>query len=173
MDDVRPADVDSLSADRRVIRNHRKLEGIVENAGRLLELDRAPGGFAGYLGSHPDFAATVADLKRNFKFLGDTSAYFFLAAVGEPVPSPEECGPRLTAPCPGCAGAIPPSSGYETRDGIGWGPVVVVAQRANAASHEPPLVTGRSAVGFWRAAEVKIRRVGGCCGRVAPAQLKQ
>jgi len=87
-----PADVDRLSADRRVIRNHRKLEGIVENAGRLLELDRAPGGFAGYLGSHPDFAATVADLKRNFKFLGDTSAYFFLAAVGEPVPSPEECG---------------------------------------------------------------------------------
>ena len=109
------------------------------------------GGFAGYLGSHPDFAATVADLKRNFKFLGDTSAYFFLAAVGEPVPSPEECGPCLTAPCPGCAGAIPPSSGYETRDGIGWGPVVLAARRRETLNAER----------------------GGHAATAAPAQLEQ
>jgi DNA-3-methyladenine glycosylase I len=85
-----PADVDRLSEDRRVIRNRRKIEGIVDNAARMLELDKGPGGFAGYLRSHADFAATVADLKRNFRFLGDTSAYFFLAAVDEPVPKIEE-----------------------------------------------------------------------------------
>ena len=85
-----PADVQRLSQDPRVIRNHRKIEAIVDNAARMLELDKNTGGFAGYLSSHPDFDATVADLKRNFKFLGDTSAYFFLAAVGEPVPQIEE-----------------------------------------------------------------------------------
>jgi hypothetical protein len=43
-------------------------------------------------GTRPDFKATVADLRRNFRFLGETSAYFFLAMVGEPVPPPEQCG---------------------------------------------------------------------------------
>ena len=86
-----PADVERLAGDRRVIRNHRKLEAIVDNAGRLLELDKTPGGFAGNLGSHRDLEATIADLKRNFKFLGDSSAYYFLAAVGEPVPPSEKC----------------------------------------------------------------------------------
>ena len=88
--DMTPADVDRLAEDRRVIRNRRKIEGIIDNASRMLELDKSPGGFAGYLRSHPDFRATVADLKSNFKFLGDTSAYFFLAAVDEPVPAREE-----------------------------------------------------------------------------------
>jgi DNA-3-methyladenine glycosylase I len=85
-----PDDVDRPTADRRVIRNRRKIEGIVDNAARMLELDGQPGGFAGYLKSHPDFEATVADLKHNFKFLGDTSAHFFLAAVDEPVATMEE-----------------------------------------------------------------------------------
>lgn len=86
-----PADVDRLAEDRRVIRNRRKIEGIIDNAGRLLELDKASGGFAGYLSSHRDFDETVADLKRNFRFIGDSSAYYFLAAVGEPVPGWEQC----------------------------------------------------------------------------------
>lgn len=85
-----PDDVERLAQDRRVIRNRRKLEAIVDNAAKMLELDGGPGGFAGYLSSHSDFDATVADLKRDFKFLGDTSAYFFLAAVDEPVPKIEE-----------------------------------------------------------------------------------
>lgn len=86
-----PDDVDKLAADRRVIRNRPKIQAIVDNAARLLELDRAPGGFDGYLGSHKDFAGTVADLRKNFRFLGEFSSYYFLAAVGEPVPPVEEC----------------------------------------------------------------------------------
>ena len=87
-----PADVDRLANDARVIRNRRKIEAIVDNAAKMLELDKARGGFAGYLRSHGDYKETIADLKHDFSFLGDSTAYFFLAMVDEPVPSPEECG---------------------------------------------------------------------------------
>ena len=33
---------------------------------------------------------TVADLKRQFRFIGDSGAYFFLYMVDEPVPPHEE-----------------------------------------------------------------------------------
>ena len=56
----------------------------------MLELERSPGGFAGWLRSHPDFEATVAALRAEFRFMGETGAYFFLYVVGEPVPSHEE-----------------------------------------------------------------------------------
>jgi 3-methyladenine DNA glycosylase Tag len=87
-----PADVDRLASDPRVIRNRRKIEAIIDNAARMLELDKAPGGFAGYLRSGGSHKETVADLKHDFGFLGDSTAYFFLAMVAEPVPSWEECG---------------------------------------------------------------------------------
>ena len=80
-------------ADRRVIRNRAKLEGTVDNAQTLLELDAEYGGFRRYLRSHGGFDATVADLKRQFRFLGDTSAYYFLYVVGEHVPPHEEWSP--------------------------------------------------------------------------------
>ena len=87
-----PADIDRLAGDTRVIRNRRKIEAIVDNAAKMLELDKAPGGFSGYLRSHGDYKETIADLKHDFSFLGDSTAYFFLAMVGEPVPPMEECG---------------------------------------------------------------------------------
>ena len=86
-----PDDVDTLSGDRRLIRNRKKIEAIVENANALLELDKAPGGFAGYLASRGGFEAQVADLRRNFRFLGPSSAHIFLAMVGEPVPQSDDC----------------------------------------------------------------------------------
>ena len=83
-------DIEALMADPRVIRNRAKLEGTVDNAQTLLELDAEHGGFRRYLRSHGGFDATVADLKRQFRFLGDTGAYFFLYVVGEQVPPHEE-----------------------------------------------------------------------------------
>jgi len=88
--DLDAADIESLMADPRVIRNRAKLEGTVDNAQTLLELDAEHGGFARYLCSHGDFEATVTDLKRQFRFLGDTGAYYFLYVVGEQVPPHEE-----------------------------------------------------------------------------------
>jgi 3-methyladenine DNA glycosylase Tag len=84
-----PEDVDRLATDRRLIRNHKKIEAIVDNAAMLLELDKAPGGFAGRLDSLGGYEAQVADLRRNFRFLGPSSAHIFLAMVGEPVPESE------------------------------------------------------------------------------------
>jgi 3-methyladenine DNA glycosylase Tag len=77
-------------ADPRVIRNRAKLEGTVDNAQTLLELDREYDGFQRYLRSHGGFDQTVADLKRQFRFLGDTGAYYFLYVVGEQVPPHDE-----------------------------------------------------------------------------------
>ena len=83
-------DVERLAADTRIIRNRRKIEATLTNAETMLELERSPGGFAGWLRSHPGFEATVAALRSEFRFLGETGAYFFLYVVGEPVPTHEE-----------------------------------------------------------------------------------
>ena len=83
-------DVDQLVKDKRVIRNRRKLEAIVFNARRLLELDKEYGGFQPYLRSHGGFEATAKDLRKQFKFLGETGSYHFLYVVGEEVPPYQE-----------------------------------------------------------------------------------
>jgi Methyladenine glycosylase len=88
--DLTPDDVDRLAEDTRIVRNRRKIEATIENAQTLLDLDAQPGGFTGYLRSHSDFEALVADLRGNFRWLGDTGAYYFLYVVGEPVPSHED-----------------------------------------------------------------------------------
>ncbi len=85
-----PDDVDDLVKDTRVIRNRRKLDAVVSNADRLIELDGEHGGFRNYLRSHDGFEATVKALKKDFKFLGNTGSYVFLYVVGEPVPPHEE-----------------------------------------------------------------------------------
>ena len=88
--DIDASGIDALMADPRVIRNRAKLEGTVDNAQTLLELDAEHGGFRRYLHSLGDFESTVADLKKQFRFLGDTGAYYFLYVVGEEVPPHEE-----------------------------------------------------------------------------------
>jgi 3-methyladenine DNA glycosylase Tag len=85
-----PDDVDRLLQDTRIVRNRRKVEATVDNALELEALDREHDGFRKYLRSHGSFDETVADLKRHFRFLGDTGAYYFLHVVGEKVPSHEE-----------------------------------------------------------------------------------
>ncbi len=85
-----PDDIDDLVRDTRVIRNRRKLDAVVANAERLIELDSEHGGFRNYLRSHGDFEATVKALKKDFKFLGNTGSYVFLYVVGEQVPPHEE-----------------------------------------------------------------------------------
>ena len=84
------AELAGLSADPRVIRNRRKIEAIVDNARTMLDLEEQHGSFKNYLRSHGDFDATVADLRKRFKFMGETGAFYFLYVVGEPVPSYED-----------------------------------------------------------------------------------
>lgn len=83
-------ELDELAQDRRVIRNRRKLAAIAYNAQRIIDLDAEHGDFRSYLRSHGDFYDVAKDLKKQFKFLGDTGCYFFLYVVGEPVPPHDE-----------------------------------------------------------------------------------
>ena len=83
-------EIDKLVQDTRVIRNRRKIEAIIENANRIVALEREHGSFRTYLRSHDDFEALVKDLRKQFKFLGDMGCYLFLYTVREKVPSWEE-----------------------------------------------------------------------------------
>ena len=87
-------DLDALNQDTRVIRNRRKIEAIVFNARRMVELDGAHGDFQGYLRSHDTFDETVKDLRKQFKFLGEMGCYLFHYVVGEEVPPYEEWSAR-------------------------------------------------------------------------------
>ncbi len=85
-----PADVDRIAQDTRVIRNRRKIEATVDNAVEMVELAKEHGTFKAYLDSHRGFEEMSADLRKRFRFLGETGAYFFLRVVGETVPDHEE-----------------------------------------------------------------------------------
>jgi DNA-3-methyladenine glycosylase I len=85
-----PDDIERLVDDPRVIRNRKKLEAMIQNAERLLELDGEPGGFAGWLDSLGSFEDTVAGLRGEFRFVGDNGAYLFLWTIDRPVPPHQE-----------------------------------------------------------------------------------
>ena len=80
----------NLLEDKRVIRNHLKLEAIVFNARRMIELEAEFGGFRKYLRSFGSYDEAAKDLKKNFKFMGESGIYYFLYVVGEKVPDWEE-----------------------------------------------------------------------------------
>ncbi len=87
-------DIEWLMSDTRMIRNRKKIEAIVANAQRLVDLDAEYKGFANYLRAQGSFDDTVAALRGDFRFLGDSGAYYFLYGVGEPVPSRSEWAER-------------------------------------------------------------------------------
>ena len=85
----READIDRLMGDTRVIRNRRKLEAIRENAREMLALDAEYKGFKRYLDSLGDFDATKKALHKQFAYVGDSGAWYFLWSVGRKVPAHE------------------------------------------------------------------------------------
>jgi 3-methyladenine DNA glycosylase Tag len=93
-------DIDALVADTRVIRNRRKIEAIVDNARRMIEIGQDDIGFKKYLRSFNSYEQLVSDLKMNFRFLGDSGAYYFLWVVGEKVPSWDEWNASRPLPRP-------------------------------------------------------------------------
>ncbi len=80
------AQMAELTSDTRIIRNRKKVEAIVDNARRMIDLDEQHRGFREYLRSHGGFEGTVADLRKQFRFLGETGCYYFLWVVKEEVP---------------------------------------------------------------------------------------
>jgi DNA-3-methyladenine glycosylase I len=85
-----PADVERLMSDAAIIRNRKKIEATIHNAGEMLNVEREHGSFKGYLESLGPFASVVVDMRKRFKFLGEMGCYHFLYVVGQPVPAHEE-----------------------------------------------------------------------------------
>jgi 3-methyladenine DNA glycosylase Tag len=83
-------EIDNLLEDKRIIRNRRKVEAIISNAKSIMELDKSYGSFPKYLKTFNSFEEVSKDLRKQFKFLGELGAYYFLWVVSEPVPSYEE-----------------------------------------------------------------------------------
>lgn len=86
---LKTKDIDKLMGDTRVIRNRKKLEAIVSNAGHMLELDAEHRGFKRYLDSLGDFDSTRKELHKQFAYMGDAGTWFFLWSVGRKVPEHE------------------------------------------------------------------------------------
>src|SRR5881628_1751451 len=78
-------EIDSLATDTRLIRSRPKIAAVVHNARALLDLERAEG-FKRHLGSFGNYEELATDLKKRFKFVGDSGAYHFLYTVSHPVP---------------------------------------------------------------------------------------
>jgi len=84
------AEMEALAQDTRIIRNRLKIQAIAGNARRMLELDKEYKGFRNYLRSKKTYDELTADLRKQFKFLGDMGSYHFLWTVGEKVPDWEK-----------------------------------------------------------------------------------
>ena len=84
-----PDDVERLMGDAHVVRNRKKIEAIVRNAGEIIVTARDFGDFHAYLASFPDNDALVKDLSRRFSFLGGSTAHFFLFGIGWDHPAQE------------------------------------------------------------------------------------
>ena len=84
-----PADVDRLMTDTRIVRNRKKIEAIVRNAGELIVVDREFGGVDKYLESFDDNDLLIKDLHKRFAFLGESVAHFFLFGVNFNYPAQE------------------------------------------------------------------------------------
>ena len=89
VDGKTPTRVDRLPEAPRVIRNRRRLEAVVNNAQKILELGPEFSGFQKHLRSHANFPGLVKDLRKQIKFLGAMGCYYPYV-VGEEVPDHEE-----------------------------------------------------------------------------------
>ncbi len=90
-------EIDALAQDTRVIRNRRKLNAIVSNAARMVELEGEHDSMEGYLRAAGDFEEQSKALKKDFKFMGDFGSYYFLYVVGQTVPDYREWRAELAA----------------------------------------------------------------------------
>jgi len=81
-----PDDVDKLMQDTRIVRNRAKIEATIHNAQTILDLDKEYSGFKKYLRSEKDFDKLVKDVRKRFKFMGDSGTFHFMYVVKEKVP---------------------------------------------------------------------------------------
>jgi 8-hydroxy-5-deazaflavin:NADPH oxidoreductase len=73
-----PAEIAATENDARVIRNKAKIRATVDNAREVLAILDSCGSIRAYFASFPDAGAAAADMRRRFKFLGDTGVWRLL-----------------------------------------------------------------------------------------------
>jgi 3-methyladenine DNA glycosylase Tag len=80
-----PAEIAAVENDSRVIRNKAKIRATVQNAREVLAILDSYGSIGGYLASFPDASAAAADMRRRFKFLGDTGVWRLLTSASRDI----------------------------------------------------------------------------------------
>jgi 8-hydroxy-5-deazaflavin:NADPH oxidoreductase len=80
-----PAEIAAVENDSRVIRNKAKIRATVENAREVVAILDESGSIRGYLMSFPDAGAAAADMRRRFKFLGDTGVWRLLTSASRDI----------------------------------------------------------------------------------------
>ena len=80
-----PAEIAATESDPRVIRNKAKIQATVDNAREVLAILDEYGSIRGYLASFPDAGAAAADMRRRFKFLGDTGVWRLLTSASRDI----------------------------------------------------------------------------------------
>jgi len=77
-------EVKRLLADEGIIRNRRKIEAIIENARRIVDMRKTHGGFAKWLAAQDacSKAAWVRIFKKQFVFMGPEIVNEFLMGIG-------------------------------------------------------------------------------------------
>jgi 8-hydroxy-5-deazaflavin:NADPH oxidoreductase len=80
-----PAQIAAIENDPRVIRNKAKIRATVQNAREVLAVLDSYGSIRAYLASFPDAHAASADMRRRFKFLGDTGVWRLLTSAARDI----------------------------------------------------------------------------------------
>ena len=80
-----PAEIAATENDARVIRNKAKIRATVENAREVLAVLDSYGSIRAYFASFRDAHAASADMRRRFKFLGDTEVWRLLIGAARDI----------------------------------------------------------------------------------------
>ena len=80
-----PAEIAATENDPRVIRNKAKIRATVDNAREVLAVVHSYGSIHAYFASFPDAHAAFADMRRRFKFLGDTGVWRLLTSAARDI----------------------------------------------------------------------------------------
>jgi predicted dinucleotide-binding enzyme/3-methyladenine DNA glycosylase Tag len=79
------AEIAATENDARVIRNKAKIRATVDNARQVQAVLDSYGSIRVYLASFPDAHAASADMRRRFKFLGDTGVWRLLIGAARDI----------------------------------------------------------------------------------------
>jgi hypothetical protein len=108
---VTPDQIAATENDPRVIRNKAKVRATAQNAREVLAVLDSYGSIRAYFASFPDAHAASADMRRRFKFLGDTGVWRLLtsasATSGDPGVQPAVGNVDAIAPVEAACVATP------------------------------------------------------------------